>query len=133
MIVLILKYLTQQTNTYSKSAPETLKANSRRIAFFYKQLVGYLRLCSSAFWCTRSCLCLLRCFCCYFFNAMISFSMSLFRILNRFHTLIYFYLLSVLHWVQKKPAQVFFIKGVLWNCAMFTEKYLYWGLFLIKL
>ena len=38
MIVLILKYLTQQTNTYSKSAPETLKANSREIAFFISNL-----------------------------------------------------------------------------------------------
>ena len=32
IVVLILKYLAQQTNTYSKSAAETLKANSRDCA-----------------------------------------------------------------------------------------------------
>ena len=34
IVVLILKYDAQQTNTYSKSAVETLKANSR-VAFLY--------------------------------------------------------------------------------------------------
>ena len=29
IVILILKHLVQQTNTYSKSAAETLKANSR--------------------------------------------------------------------------------------------------------
>ena len=32
IVVLILKYLAQQTNTYSKSAAETLKASSRDCA-----------------------------------------------------------------------------------------------------
>ena len=32
IVVLILKYLAQQTNTYSNSAAETLKANSRDCA-----------------------------------------------------------------------------------------------------
>ena len=41
IIVLILKYLAQQTNTYSKAAAETLKA---------EQLVACLRLCSNVFW-----------------------------------------------------------------------------------
>ena len=32
IVILILKYLAQQTNAYSKSAAETLKANSRDCA-----------------------------------------------------------------------------------------------------
>ena len=45
IVVLILKYLAQQLNTYSKSATETLKA---------EQLVACLRLCSTVFWCTMN-------------------------------------------------------------------------------
>ena len=52
-----------------------------------------------------TCLCLLRCFCCYdfFFDVFIvNF--------EQISHLIYFYLLSVLYWVQKKPPEVFFKK-----------------------
>ena len=89
-IVLILKYLAQQTNTYSKSAAETLKANSRDCA-------SLLTTCSMS-------KTLFECFLVYYelvfvyvFAVTTSFSMSLLSILNRFQTLIYFYLLSVLY------------------------------------
>ena len=52
IVVLILKYLAQQTNTYSKSAAETLKP---------EQLVACLRLYSNVFWYTVNM---------YFFTAM---------------------------------------------------------------
>ena len=47
---------------------------------------------------------------CDVFAATIAFAMYLLSILNRFHTLIYFYLLSVSYWVQKKPPEVSFKK-----------------------
>ena len=101
IVILILKYLAQQTNTYSKSAAETLKANSRDCA-------SLLTTCSMS-------KTLFKCFLVYYehafvycdvFAATISFWMYLLSILNRVHTLIYFNLLSVLYWVQKKPADV---------------------------
>ena len=52
----------------------------------------------------------------------ISFLMYLLSILNRFHTLIYFYLLSVLYWVQKKPPEVFLSKGFSKITQYFQEK-----------
>ena len=128
IVVLILKYLAQQTNTYSKSAAETLKANSRDCA-------SLLTTCSMS-------KTLFKCFLVFYehvfvycdvFAATISFSTYLLSILNRFHTLIYFYLLSDLYWVQKKPREVFFKTGVLYNYAIFAGKRLCWGLFLIKL
>ena len=105
IVVLILKYLAQQTNTYSKSAAETLKANCRDCASLWTT-------------CSMS-KTLFKCFLvyyehvfvyCHVFVVTISFSMYLLSILNRFHTLIYFYLLSVLYWVQKKPPEVSFKK-----------------------
>ena len=108
IVVLILKYLAQQTNTYSKSAAETLKANCRD--------------CDSLSTTCSMSKTLFKCFLVYYehvfvychaFVVTISFWMYLLSILNRFHTLIYFYLLSVLYWVQKKPPEVFFKKGVL--------------------
>ena len=81
-IVLILKYLAQQTNTYSKSAAETLKANSRDCA-------SLLTTCSMS-------KTLFKCFLVYYehvfvycdaFAFTIPFSMYLLSILNRFHTL----------------------------------------------
>ena len=90
IVVLILKYLAQQTNTYSKSAAETLKANSRDCA-------SLLTTCSMS-------KTLFECFLVYYehvfvyvFAVTTSFSMPLLSILNRFQTLIYFYLLSVLY------------------------------------
>ena len=85
-------------NTYSKSVVETVKGNSRDCA-------------SLSTTCSMS-KTLFKCFLVYYqhvfvycdvFAVTIFFSMSLLPILNRFHTLIYFYLLSVLYWVQKKP------------------------------
>ena len=82
IVVLILKYLAQQTNTYSKSAAETLKANSRDCA-------SLLTTCSMS-------KTLFECFLVYYehvfvycdvFAVTISFSMYLLSILNRFHTL----------------------------------------------
>ena len=108
IVILILKYLAQQTSTYSMSAVETLKANSRDCA-------SLLTTCSMS-------KTLFKCFLVYYEHAFvychafvvtISFWMYLLSILNRFHTLIYFYLLTVLYWVQKKPPEVFFKKGVL--------------------
>ena len=108
IVALILKYLAEQTNTYSKSAAETLKANSRGWA-------SLLTTCSMS-------KTLFKCFLVFYEHvfvycdvlvATISFSMYLLSILNRFHTLIYFYLLWVLYWVQKKPPEVSFKKGVL--------------------
>ena len=92
IVILILKYLVQQTNTYSKSAAETLKANSRDCA-------SLLTTCSMS-------KTLFKCFLVYYehvfvycnvFAVTISFSMYFLSILNRFHTLIYLYLLSVLY------------------------------------
>ena len=92
IVVLILKYLAQQTNTYSKSAAETLKTNSRDRS-------------SLRTTCSMS-KTLFKCFLVYYehvfvycdvFVVTISFSMYLLSILNRFHTFIYFYLLSVLY------------------------------------
>ena len=105
IVVLILKYLAQQTNTYSKSAAETLKANSRDCA-------SLLTTCSMS-------KTLFKCFLVYYehvfvycdvFAVKISFLRFLSSTLNRLHTLIYFYLLSDLYWVQKKPPEVFFKK-----------------------
>ena len=50
-------------------------------------------------------LCLMWCFCFYYF-----FLDVVLAILNTFHTLIYFYQLSVLYWVQKKRPEAFFKK-----------------------
>ena len=81
IVVLILKYLAQQTNTYSNSAAETLKANSRDCA-------SLLTTCSMS-------KTLFKCFLVYYehvfvycdvFAVTISFSMYLLSILNRFHT-----------------------------------------------
>ena len=108
IVVLILKYLAQQTNTYSKSAAETLKANCRD--------------CDSLSTTCSMSKTLFKCFLVYYehvfvychaFVVTISFWMYLLSILNRFHTLIYFYLLSVLHGAQKKPPEAFFQRGVL--------------------
>ena len=106
--VLILKYLAQQTNTYSKSAAETLKANCKDCASLWTTCSM-----SKTFF---------KCFLVYYEHAFvycdvfvvkISFSMYLLSVLNRFHTLTYFYLLSVLYWIQKKPPEVLFKKCVL--------------------
>ena len=104
IVVLILKYLAQQTNTYSKSAAETLKANCRDCASLWTT-------------CSMS-KTLFKCFLVYYehvfvycdvFVVTISFSMYLLSILNRFHTLSYPFLqLSLLYWVHKKPPKVFF-------------------------
>ena len=48
----------------------------------------------------------------YFFALTTSFSMYLLPVLKRFQTLTYFYLLSALYLVQKKPPEVLFEKGV---------------------
>ena len=82
IVILILKYLAQQTSTYSMSAVETLKANSRDCA-------SLLTTCSMS-------KTLFKCFLVYYehvfvycdvFVVRISFSMYLLSILNRFHTL----------------------------------------------
>ena len=82
IVVLILKYLDQQTNTYSKSTAETLKANTRDFA-------SLLTTCSMS-------KTLFKCFLVYYehvfvycnvFAATISFWMYLLSILNRFYTL----------------------------------------------
>ena len=82
IVVLILKYLDQQTNTYSKSTAETLKANTRDFA-------SLLTTCSMS-------KTLFKCFLVYYehvfvycdvFAVTISFLMYLLSILNRFHTL----------------------------------------------
>ena len=123
-LIIRICILAQQTNTYSKLGAETPKANSRDCAslsttcsmsktFFKCFLVYYEHVFV----------------CCDVFAVTISFSMSLMSILNRFHTLIYFYLLSVLYWVRRKPPEVLFKKDVLWNYVIFTGK----CLFLIKL
>ena len=83
IVVLILKYLAQQTNTYSNSAAETLKANSRDCA-------SLLTTCSMS----KN---LFKCFVVYYEHAFCLLLRFLLSILNRFHTLIYFYLLSVLY------------------------------------
>ena len=89
IVILILKDLAQQTNAYSKSVAETLKANSRDCA-------SLLTTCSM-------CKTLFKCFLVYYehvfvycevFAVTISFLRFLSLVLNRFHTLIYFYLLS---------------------------------------
>ena len=49
----------------------------------------------------------------YVFAVTTSFSILNFSIFNRFQTLIYFYLLSILYCVPKKPPEVPFKKGVL--------------------
>ena len=82
IVVLILKYLAQQTNTYSKSVAETLKANSRNCA----SLLTTCRMPKTLF----------KCFLLYYehffvycdvFAVPISFSMYVLSILIRFHTL----------------------------------------------
>ena len=89
IVILILKDLAQQTNAYSKSVAETLKANSRDCA-------SLLTTCSM-------CKTLFKCFLVYYehvfvycevFAVTISFLRFLSLVLNRFHTLIYFYPLS---------------------------------------
>ena len=105
IVILILKYLAQPTNTYSKSATGTLKSNSR-------DCTSLLTTCSMS-------KTFLKCFLvyhehvfvyCHVFAVTISFFGFLLSILNRFHTLIYFYLLSDSYWTQKKPPEVFFKK-----------------------
>ena len=82
IVVLIPRYLAQQTNTYSNSAAETLKASSRDCASLLTT-------------CSRS-ISLFKCFLVYYehvlvycdvFAVTISFSMYLLSIFNRFHTL----------------------------------------------
>ena len=77
IVVLILKYLAQQTNTYSYSAAETLKANSRDCT-------------SSLTTCTMP-KALFKCFLCTMnmplFTAMFLLLRFLLWILNRFHIL----------------------------------------------
>ena len=50
IVVLILKSLAQQTNSYSKSAAETLKANSRDCA----SLLTTCSMSKTLFWCTMN-------------------------------------------------------------------------------
>ena len=82
IVVVNLKYLARQTNTYSKSAAETLKVNNRDCA-------SLLTTCSMS-------KTLFKCFLVYYehvfvycdvFDVTISFSMYLLSILNRFRTL----------------------------------------------
>ena len=92
IVVLILKYLGHQANTYSKSAAETLKAPSRDCA-------SVLTTCSMSKTLFK---CFLLCYedlfvYCDVFGVTISFSISFLSILNRFLTFICFYLLSVLY------------------------------------
>ena len=105
IVVIILKHLAQQTKTYSKSAAETLKARSRDCA----SLLTTCGMSKTLFKCFLVCYEHVFVYC-DVFAATISFSMYLLWILNRFHTLIYFYLLSVLSWVQKMPPEVSFKK-----------------------
>ena len=70
---------------------------------------------------------------CNVFAATISFSMYLLSILSRFHTLIYFYLLSVFYWVQKKPPEVSYKKMCPLKLRNIFRKTPVLGLFLIKL
>ena len=128
IVILILKCFAKQINTDSKSVTELLKANSNDCA-------SLLTTCSMS-------KTLFKCFLVHYehvfvycddFAVTISFLRFLLSILNRFHTLIYFNLLSGLYWVQKKPRQLFFKKSVLYNYAIFTGKRLCWDLFLIKL
>ena len=116
IVVLITKYFAQQTNTYSKSAVETLKANgkidsllttcSMSKTLFKYFLVYYEHILIS----------------CNIFVVTISFSMYLLSVLNRFHTLIYVYLSSVLHWVQKKPPEAFLKKVVFFKNVQYLQK-----------
>ena len=82
IVVLILKYLTQQTNTCSNSAAETLKANS-------KDCSSSLTTCSMSqtlFKCFRCTMNMLL-FTAMFLLLRFLFLMLLLPILNRFHTL----------------------------------------------
>ena len=78
IVAVILKDFAQQTNTYSKSAAETLRANSKKCA-------SLLTTCSMSKTLFER------------FAATIFCSMYLLSILNVFHSFIYFYLLSVLY------------------------------------
>ena len=76
ILVLILKYLAQQTNTYSISAVEILRANSRYCS-------SLLITCSMS----KTLFKRFRCAMNMPLFVTISFSMYLLSILNRFHTL----------------------------------------------
>ena len=108
IVVLILKYLDQQTNTYSKSTAETLKANTRDFA-------SLLTTCSMS-------KTLFKCFLVYYehvfvycdvFAVTISFSMYLLSILNRFHTLSTFICYQFCIESRRSHQRCSFKKGVL--------------------
>ena len=126
IVVLILKYLAQQTNTYSKSAAETLKANSRDCA-------SLLTTCSMS-------KTLFKCFLVYYehvfvycdvFAVTISFLRFLLSILKRSWSTFIFY--HVCNESRRSHQKCSLKKVVLYNYAIFTGKRLCWGLFLIKL
>ena len=103
IVVLILKYLAQQTYTYTNS--ETLKANSRDCA-------SLLTTCSMS-------KILFKWFLVYYehvfiycdvFAVTISFLDVFIVNYKQISHLIYFYLLSVLNWVRKKPPEMMFFK-----------------------
>ena len=119
--VQILKYLAQQTNTYSNIDAETLKANSKDCASLLttcsmsKTLFKYRVYYEHAFvYCDVS-------------AVTISFLIHLLSILNRFHTLSTFVCYQFCIESRRSP------KGVLQNYGIFSEKRLCQGLFLIKL
>ena len=110
IVVLILKYPAQQTNTYSNSATKNLKQNVKSvIALLYSQLVTCLRLCSSVFLVYHEHVFV---YCDVFVFTIFFFSVFIvnFKQMSPLDLL-----LSVISfvWVQKKPPEVFFKKAVL--------------------
>ena len=105
VVVLIVKYLAQQTKTYSKSSVETPKANSRDCA-------SLLTTCSIS----------KTLFKCFLVTMNMSLFTAMFLLLPFIFRCIYCQfstdftpwstdlLLSVFHWVEKKPPDVFFKK-----------------------
>ena len=118
IVILILKYLAQQTSTYSMSAVETLKANSRDCA-------SLLTTCSMSKTLFKCFLVYygVQCFCSYDFFCEV-FIVN-FKQISRLDLL-----LSVIGFVLSSDEAT---RGVLYNYAIFAGKRLCLGLFLIKL
>ena len=83
-----LKYLIQQTNTYSKLATETLKQDVKSLLTTCNVSKTFVKCFSGVLW---TCLYLLWLF--YFYDFFLDILLS---ILNRFHTLMYFFCYQLL-------------------------------------
>ena len=95
IVVLMIKYLTQRTSTYSKSAVETLKVDVKSAKSQQYRLRSLLTICNmfTAFFkfsgVLQTCPCLLLCFCFHSVSGVFIFSLKQISHLDLFFSIFY--------------------------------------------